>query len=204
MFFAGGNESVERKRIFAHVRVNQERDFGMEFTERGEGREWHLDEIADAAHIENDLIRSFFSEASAERSNHRSPVLPPFLRLSTHRWDSGYSRKKGTTPLGLSRFAPSSESRKFALGRAVLGGCARRRSAPLTRSLAYLLFLRQVSRTQAQPELPGHYDNILSRHQLSPRQELRHTVWPISICPRGLTGLVHPQFARSLPLWPLS
>jgi hypothetical protein len=43
------------------------------------------------------LIRSFFRKPSAKLTNHRSPVLPLFLRPSTQSWDCGYSREKGTT-----------------------------------------------------------------------------------------------------------
>src|SRR6266581_6245545 len=64
--------------------VDQERHFGVELTKRGVGRKRHLHEVADAAHVHEHLIRSFFGEASAKLANHRTPVLPLSLRPSTH------------------------------------------------------------------------------------------------------------------------
>ncbi len=83
MFFARGHKPVKRQRIFAHMGVNEKDDFGVQLAKRGVGRKRHLHEVADAAHVHEHLIRSFFREASAKLANHRSPVLPPFLRLST-------------------------------------------------------------------------------------------------------------------------
>jgi hypothetical protein len=45
------------------------------------------------------LIRAFFGEATAKLANHGRPVLPPFVRLSTHYGVCVYGRKKGTTPM---------------------------------------------------------------------------------------------------------
>lgn len=76
MLFAGGEETVERKGIFAYMSVGEKSDFGVEFTESGEGGEGNGDEIADAADIENDLIGALFEEATAKKSDHRMKVLP--------------------------------------------------------------------------------------------------------------------------------
>ena len=70
----------------------------MKLAEHGEGRKRNLDEIANAAYIDENLIRAFFGEASAELANHGKPVLPPFLRLSTQEGVCVYAREKGTTP----------------------------------------------------------------------------------------------------------
>jgi len=80
--------------------VNEKRDFGVEFAEGSVGGERDLDEIAYAADIDQDLIRAFFGETSAELANHERSVLPPFVRLSTPAWVCVYAREKGTTPLG--------------------------------------------------------------------------------------------------------
>src|SRR5258708_9619806 len=63
--------------------VDQEGYFGMKLAERTVRRQRHLHEVAHAAHIDEHLIRSFFSEPSAKLANHRSPVLPLFFRPST-------------------------------------------------------------------------------------------------------------------------
>src|ERR1700731_3444540 len=83
MFFARGQKAVERKRIFANMRVDQQGNFGVEFAKRREGRERHLHDVSHAAHIHEHLVRSLIGKASAKLANHRSPVLPPYLRLST-------------------------------------------------------------------------------------------------------------------------
>ena len=58
-------------------------DLGVQLAERSVGRERHLHEITNAAHVDEHLVRPFSSEASAKLTNHRQSVLPPFLRLST-------------------------------------------------------------------------------------------------------------------------
>src|SRR5260370_955176 len=83
MLFARGNKTVQRQRIFTHMGVDQERHFGVELAERGVRRKRHLHEVADAAHVHEHLIRSFFAEPSAKLANHRTPVLPLSLRPST-------------------------------------------------------------------------------------------------------------------------
>src|SRR6267378_5411136 len=83
MFFPRRNKPVERQRIFPHVCVNQEGHFGVQLAERGIRRERHLHDVAYAAHVHEHLVRSFFGKPSAELANHRSPVLPLFLRPST-------------------------------------------------------------------------------------------------------------------------
>src|SRR6266853_2755551 len=98
MFFARRKKSIERKRIFANVSVNQQSDFSMQLAERGERGKWHSDQIAHSANIDHHLVGAFIGKPAAKLSNHRSPVLPLSLRPSTRRRDSGYGRKKGTTP----------------------------------------------------------------------------------------------------------
>src|SRR5713226_10406435 len=63
--------------------VDQEGDFGVEVAERGVRGERHLHDISHAAHVDEHLVRSLFGEPSAKLANHRSPVLPLFLRPST-------------------------------------------------------------------------------------------------------------------------
>src|SRR5205807_7266804 len=83
MFFPRGDKSIQRQRIFAHMGVDQEGDFSMQFAERGIRREWHLHDVPHAAHVDEHLVRSFFGKPSAKLANHRSPVLPLFFRPST-------------------------------------------------------------------------------------------------------------------------
>jgi hypothetical protein len=83
MLFAGGNEAVESKGVLTDVGMDEKRHFGMEFAESGISRKGNLDEVANAADIDEDLVRAFFGEATAKLANHGRPVLPPFLRLST-------------------------------------------------------------------------------------------------------------------------
>jgi hypothetical protein len=89
MLFTRGDEAVEREGVFANVGVDEKSDFSVEFAEGGVRRERDLDKIANAADIDEHLIRAFFSEASAELANHGRPVLPPFVRLSTSGGDRG-------------------------------------------------------------------------------------------------------------------
>src|SRR5438046_55831 len=83
MFFPRGDKSIQRQRIFAHMGVDQEGDFSMQFAERGIRRKRHLHDVPYAAHVDEHLARSFFGEPSAKLANHRSPVLPLFFRPST-------------------------------------------------------------------------------------------------------------------------
>jgi hypothetical protein len=55
----------------------------MEFAKSSVGGKWDLDKVPNAADIDEHLIRAFFGEASTKLANHRRPVLPPFVRLST-------------------------------------------------------------------------------------------------------------------------
>ena len=70
MFFARGNKTIESERIFAHVGVNQQGDFGMQFAESGERGERNLHEIADAADIHEHLIRSLAGRHTVLMSSH--------------------------------------------------------------------------------------------------------------------------------------
>ena len=87
MLLARRKKSVKRESVFANVRVNQQRDFSVQLTESGEGRERDGDQIAHAANVYHDLVGSFIGESAAELSDHRSPVLPLFFRPSTRRRD---------------------------------------------------------------------------------------------------------------------
>jgi len=82
MLFAGGEKAVEGESVFADVRVDEQRDFGVEFAKSSEGGKRHGNEIADAADVEDNLIGPLFQEAAAQESNHRSRVLPPEVPLS--------------------------------------------------------------------------------------------------------------------------
>jgi len=75
MFFAGGEEAIEREGIFTDVSMDEQSNFGVEFAKSGEGGKRHGDEIADAADVEDNLIGPLFEEAAAQESNHRNRVL---------------------------------------------------------------------------------------------------------------------------------
>src|SRR2546421_10251524 len=89
MFFAGGEKSVKRKRVFANVGVREQRHFSVEFAERGVGGKRNGNDVADTSDIHEHLIRPFVSKPAAKLSNHRSPVLPLFFRPSTQGWGAG-------------------------------------------------------------------------------------------------------------------
>jgi hypothetical protein len=59
------------------MRVNQQRNFGVEIAKRGKRGKWHGNQIADAADVENDLVGPFFEQTAAKESDHRLKVLPP-------------------------------------------------------------------------------------------------------------------------------
>jgi hypothetical protein len=62
--------------------MDEKGNFSMKFTESSVRRKRDLDEITHAADVNEDLVGTFFREASAKLAYHRKPVLPPFLRLS--------------------------------------------------------------------------------------------------------------------------
>ena len=70
MFFARGKKAVQGQSVFPNVRVNQQRNLGVEIAKCGKCRERDGYQIADAADIENDLIGSFFKQSAAKESNH--------------------------------------------------------------------------------------------------------------------------------------
>jgi hypothetical protein len=75
VLFAGGEETVKSEGVFADVGVDEESDFGVEFSEGGESGEWNGNEVADTSDVENHLVGTFFEEATAEKSDHRLKVL---------------------------------------------------------------------------------------------------------------------------------
>jgi hypothetical protein len=83
MFFALREKAIKSKSVFANVSVDEQSDFAVEFTESRKCGKRDGNKVADTTDVEDDLIRTFFEEAAAEKSNHRRKVLPPFLRLST-------------------------------------------------------------------------------------------------------------------------
>src|ERR1700675_2336210 len=85
-------EAVEGELVFAHVRVDKQRGFGVQGADAGEGRERDVDLIADAAHIEEDLIRALVSELAAERANHVRRLLISVRGVSTRGHGRGASR----------------------------------------------------------------------------------------------------------------
>src|SRR5215467_5438297 len=98
MFFARGKKAVEGECVFSDMRVNQERDFGVELAEGGISGKRNGYDVADTAYINEDLVGPFVGEASAKLSDHRLPVLPLFVRPSTRLGvGCGYG-KNGSTP----------------------------------------------------------------------------------------------------------
>jgi len=71
MFFARGEKAIKREGVLANVRMDQQSDFGMQLAKRGEGGERNLHKVADAAYIDEDLIRALIGETSAKLANHR-------------------------------------------------------------------------------------------------------------------------------------
>src|SRR5713226_4214426 len=83
MLFARGEKAVEGEGIFAHVGVDEQGDFGVQFAEGGERGERDLHEVADAAYIDEDLIRALVGETSAKLANHRRRVFSSAVGVST-------------------------------------------------------------------------------------------------------------------------
>jgi hypothetical protein len=67
----------------------------VQFAEGGEGGERDLHEVANAAYIDEDLIRALVGETSAKLANHRTRVFSTAGREST--------RTVGTRALSLTR-----------------------------------------------------------------------------------------------------
>src|SRR6185295_11609256 len=68
--FAGRLESVELQHVFFYVRVNEQVDFRLLIGEVVESRERNRDVIADAADVDNHLVRFFGKQCAAEMRNH--------------------------------------------------------------------------------------------------------------------------------------
>jgi hypothetical protein len=66
MFFAGGKKTIERKRVFSDVSMDEQSNFGVEFAKCGEGGKRHGNEIADTSDVEDNLIGPLFQEAAAQ------------------------------------------------------------------------------------------------------------------------------------------
>jgi hypothetical protein len=75
MLFPGRKKAVKRQGVFPHMRVNQQRNFGVEIAKGGKRGKWHGNQVADASDVENDLVGPFFEQAAAEESDHRIKVL---------------------------------------------------------------------------------------------------------------------------------
>ena len=76
MFFARRKKAVKSELIFAHVRVNQEGDFGVEIAKGGVSRERDLHDVADTGHVHQDLVGALVGEATTKLADHRWSVLP--------------------------------------------------------------------------------------------------------------------------------
>ena len=85
MFFARREKSVERERIFANMGVNQQSDFGVQIAKRGVGRERNQHNVADAADVNEHLIRSLVGKPPAQLANHRSQYCRLIFACQTRR-----------------------------------------------------------------------------------------------------------------------
>src|SRR6266478_7177997 len=72
--------------------MNQESDFGVQVAEGGEGGERDLHEVADAADVDEDLIRALVSETSAQLAYHRRRVFSTEAGVSTRAAVAGTNR----------------------------------------------------------------------------------------------------------------
>src|SRR5437867_1070752 len=115
MLLARGHKSIKRQRIFAHMGINQECDFGVQLAECGVGRKRHLYEVADAAHVHEHLVRSFFRKPSAKLPNHlfcSTPAASIAAFSSPVNAKQGWVTKRGKVihPTGFERNGESSLS----------------------------------------------------------------------------------------------
>ena len=70
MLFARAEKTVERDAVFAEVRVDEERGFGVEIAERAVRGQGNVDEIADAVNVDDDLIGALIEECAVELGDH--------------------------------------------------------------------------------------------------------------------------------------
>ena len=73
---AGGEEAEEGERVLAHVGVGEERDLVAWLAEPVEGAEGDGDAVADAAHVDDDLLRFLAEQAAPELRDHEGTPAP--------------------------------------------------------------------------------------------------------------------------------
>ena len=69
-FSSAGEKAVERKRVFANVRVDAQADLGAGAGQVGEGGDRNGHVIADAAGLDDGLVRMLLDQNAAQQSNH--------------------------------------------------------------------------------------------------------------------------------------
>ena len=65
-----GQEAEERERVLAHVGVGEQRDVAARVADAIEGAEGDRDAIADARHVDDDLLRLLPEQPAAKLSDH--------------------------------------------------------------------------------------------------------------------------------------
>ena len=67
-----GRKAVQHQRIFAHMRVDTQRDLGARLGHFIEGRERNVHVVADAVDIDDDAVRLLLEQPPAQVGNHSS------------------------------------------------------------------------------------------------------------------------------------
>src|SRR5438445_10292504 len=94
------------------MRVDQQGDFGVQFAKRGEGGERNLHQVADAAYIDEDLIRAFVGKASTKLANHRERVFSSAAGVSTRVAGRCWASNRGSARWQRFLFALSGKTRR--------------------------------------------------------------------------------------------
>ena len=74
VFLFGGKKAEQRQRIFPHVRVNAQPDFGARFRQRGKSGNGDQHVVANPSGFHNYLVRMFLEECTAQQSDHHSSL----------------------------------------------------------------------------------------------------------------------------------
>ena len=102
----GGQEAEERERVLAHVRVGEQRDLGARLAEPVEGAERDREPVADAADVDDRLLRLLAQQPAVELRDQRRRA--PTRRCAGTARQSATARASVASPGSASPRAPSS------------------------------------------------------------------------------------------------
>src|SRR6266404_2812279 len=70
MFLPGAEKAIERNRVLSNLRVNQQRNVGMQVAQSVERRDWNMHEVTDTPDVYQNLVGTFVSERAAKLRDH--------------------------------------------------------------------------------------------------------------------------------------